>query len=65
MESNLLGEGEFLGTVRRMAAVAGVTLVETSYAPGCRLAEHAHTRPYFCLVVSGASVGRILRDDGR
>jgi len=53
MISNHLPPGTFFGQRLRTLNAGGLTLSESQYAPGTRLARHAHARAYFCLVVRG------------
>lgn len=48
-----LPEG-FYGQLRKRADVSGIGLTETVYPSRARLPLHAHTRPYFCLVLRGS-----------
>lgn len=48
-----LASGEFHGTRRNTALISGLTLAETVYTPGHRLARHAHERPFFSMLVQG------------
>jgi AraC family transcriptional regulator len=46
--------GEFHGVRRDTVHLQGLTLAETEYEPGHRLAPHAHERPFFSLLVRGS-----------
>jgi AraC family transcriptional regulator len=51
-----LPPGSFLGRTVRRRAVAGVTLLEATYAPGLPLPSHEHAAAFFDLVIAGACV---------
>jgi AraC family transcriptional regulator len=50
----MLAPGQFYGTETRRRGCADVKLSETVYPPSFQIAEHAHARPYFCLVIDGS-----------
>lgn len=60
-----LGKGEFHGTRRLHHACAGLTLADSSYAPGHRLPLHAHEQPFFSLVLRGSFDERLERGSRR
>ncbi len=49
-----LGPGVYLGRRERARALGALALSQESYAPGQRIAVHAHREPYLCLVIEGA-----------
>jgi AraC family transcriptional regulator len=52
-ESNLLDRGRYYGTTLTSRTAGEVTLAEGRYASHARLPGHAHSGPYFCLVLDG------------
>ena len=52
-ESNLLDRGRYYGTTLTSRSVGEVALAEGRYAGHARIPEHAHSGPYFCLVLDG------------
>lgn len=48
-----LASGQYCGTTLSSRNLPGLALTETRYAPGSRLAPHAHRNAYFCLVRQG------------
>jgi AraC family transcriptional regulator len=49
-----MSAGEFHGARRDTVSLEGLTLAETEYAPGHRLAAHAHARPFFSFLIRGS-----------
>ena len=45
--------GQLYGQSLRTRSVAGLTLTEISYAPGCRVPKHSHELSQFCFVWEG------------
>jgi hypothetical protein len=54
MHPSHLQPGVFYGQTVRHLTVAGLTFTESSYAPGLKLAAHAHEHAYFCLILDGS-----------
>jgi AraC family transcriptional regulator len=52
-ESNLLDRGRYFGTTLASRTAGEVTLAEGRYASHARIPAHAHSGPYFCLVLDG------------
>jgi AraC family transcriptional regulator len=52
-ESNLLDRGRYYGTTLARKTAGEVTLAEGRYAGHARIPVHAHSGPYFCLVLDG------------
>jgi AraC family transcriptional regulator len=53
-ESNLrLDRGRYYGTTLASTTAGEVTLAESRYAGHARIPAHAHSGPYFCLVLDG------------
>ncbi len=48
-----LSLGQLHGNLLKRAAVRGVTLVETAYAPSLKIPKHTHSCAYFCFVLQG------------
>ena len=48
-----LSAGCFYGKTLKRYESAGLTLSESLYLPGTRLAHHSHTNPYFCITLRG------------
>ena len=51
-----LENGRFYGGVLGSSAANGLTLAETSYAPGFEVPPHEHSTPFFCVAVRGSFV---------
>lgn len=47
-------KGEFHGRGRDRRSDGGLTLADTEYEAGHTLPQHAHARPFFCLVLQGS-----------
>ncbi len=54
-----LQSGSFIGFLRGIRRVSGLTLAETQYAPGLRVPAHAHDHALCCLVVDGSFTERV------
>jgi AraC family transcriptional regulator len=51
--SEIFRDGHFAGTVLAARRVGSLSLAETRYAPGARVAAHAHDHAMCCLVLEG------------
>ena len=52
-QDGLLDRGRYYGTTLTSRTAGEVTLAEGRYAGHARIPEHAHSGPYFCLVLDG------------
>ena len=62
-----IGMGKFVGAPQRARTFEGVTLAESTYAAGLRVASHAHDAPLLSLVIEGSATeesGRQSRELG-
>jgi AraC family transcriptional regulator len=54
--SQTLENGRFFGAVVSASRSHGLTLAETSYAPGFHVPSHEHTTPFVCVAIDGSFI---------